>query len=72
MKYNPDFSPVKNIEWDTKEKLGKYLDLIKLNLKNKDKHYQCTLCEETFLTPLGAQNHVDFKHSEKVIEISRR
>ncbi len=72
MKYNPEFSPVRHIEWNDKEKFGEYLSLVKLNLKNRDKHYQCTICEKTFLTELGAWNHVDFKHPEKVIEIARQ
>lgn len=69
MKYNPEFSPMKNFEFESKEQLDKYCKLIKYN-PDKDK-YICTLCGKEFTTSLGANNHRDFEHTQKIREILR-
>ena len=68
MKYEPDFNPLKNFKYTSKKQLGKHLDLVKLRPGEK-KPYYCTLCGRIFLTLLGANNHVDFIHTEEVLEI---
>lgn len=71
MKYSPDFNPLKNFNYTSKEQLGRHLDFVKLNLDNKDKPYYCTICKKKFLTELGASNHVDFVHTELVLKTLR-
>ena len=62
MKYDP-----RNIIFSTKNQLEKYAKLI-IYSPQKDR-YLCPLCKKQFLTPLGAFNHVDYKHEDKIIEI---
>ena len=66
MKYAPRHNPLRNLNYKSKEQLGKHLSLTKYN-PNEDK-YKCTFCNKRFLTELGASNHVDFVHTELVLK----
>ena len=68
MQYKPRKIP--ETIFDSKEKLDEYLSLTYYNPDRK-KHI-CSLCKKTFKTLLGASNHVDYKHYEKVKEIADR
>lgn len=67
MKYEPEFNPLKNLNYKNREQLQRHLDFVGLTPGNKEKPYYCTICKKRFLTKLGASNHVDFVHTELVL-----
>jgi len=67
MKYNPDFSPMKHFEFESKKQLGRYCELIKYN--PDENKYRCTFCDKKFTTESGAYNHIDFEHTQEIMEI---
>lgn len=69
MKYAPRHNPLRNLNYKSKEQLGKHLNFVKLNPDDKEKSYGCTICKKRFLTELGASNHVDFIHTELVLKV---
>lgn len=69
MKYEPQWNPFKDFKYTSQEQLGRHLDLVGLNPDNQNKPYYCTLCKKTFLTLLGASNHVNFIHTKEVFKI---
>lgn len=70
MKYNPEYNPFRDFEYESKEQLGKHLDLVKYNPdKNR---FICTLCGKELTTYLGAHNHLDFTHTAEVLDRIRK
>jgi len=67
MKYAPRHNPLRNFNYKSKAQLGRHLDFVKLDPDDKTKPYGCTVCKKRFLTELGAQNHVDFVHTDVVL-----
>ena len=67
MKYEPEYNPLKNLNYKSKEQLRRHIDFVGLTPDNKEKPYYCTVCKKRFLTELGASNHVDFVHTELVL-----
>ena len=68
MKYAPRHNPFRGFNYENKEQLGKHLDFVTLNPSDRTKPYGCKVCKKRFLTELGASNHVDFIHTELVLE----
>jgi len=67
MKYEPKYNPLRNLNYKSKEQLGKHLAFVELDPDDKEKSYFCRVCKKRFLTLLGASNHVDFVHTELVL-----